>query len=157
MSAVFDREVTLFFQAIDQDIVVASVTGECSSGSYTEYSFKLPINPYGRYGVSKNDDLIIQAFGAEGDTNSPWVLYTYKHPVKGVFGKPIATTPLELYPADGEEVYDAIAGDGDHIWGSQVYGRQGGTREFAYPQGGKSIRKVDVPPGEVAVFPPLVP
>jgi len=157
VSAVFDKEGTLFFQAIDQDIVVASLTGECDSGTYREYSFKLPINPVSRYGISKSDDIIIQANGSDDDINSPWVLYTYKHPVDGVFGKPIATTPLQLYPSSGEEVYDAIAADGNHIWGSQAGGNKGGTREFAYPQGGKSIRTVDVPPGEVAVFPPLVP
>jgi hypothetical protein len=157
VSAVFDKEGTLFFQAIDQDIVVASVTGECGSGTYREYSFKLPINPVSRYGISKDDNIIIQANGSDDDTNSPWVLYTYKHPVNGVFGKPIATTPMELYPPDGEEVYDASIADGTHIWGSQAGGTKGGTREFAYPQGGKSIRVVDVPPGEVAVFPPLVP
>jgi len=157
VSAVFDAEGTLFFQAFGQNLFVASVTGECSSGTYTEYSFKQPINPVERYGISKDDNLIIQANGSDDNINSPWVLYTYKHPVNGVFNKPVATTPLQLYPASGEEVYDAISGDGDHIWGSQAFGKQGGTREFAYPQGGKSTRMVDVPPGEVAIFPPLVP
>jgi hypothetical protein len=163
-AAVFDREGTLYFQVFDTgpNGTLASVAGECKATTYTDLSFKSPIYPYGKLGISRDDDIIVQSFGSpdeKKDALSVWPLYTYAHPINGVFGDPIATTPLETYGGgpDGEEGFEALTSDGSHLLGSLVFGGGGGIHLFRYPQGGRSERVINVANGSVAVFPPIVP
>jgi hypothetical protein len=123
-----------------QNDSVSSTSGECSATKSVSLSFRKPIYPYGKLGVTKNDNIVVQSYGSpdyEQNAFSVWPLYTYARPINGVFGDPIATTPLENYGGgpDGEEVFDGMTTDGSHLWGSLGAGEAGGVRLFKYPQG----------------------
>jgi len=160
-SATFDREGTLFFLAgSGTTLTIYSLSGGCQARTAVELSFKHPIYPYGTYGVTKDDSIVVQSFGSpttRNDTNSPWPIYTYAHPVNGQFGDPLTTTVLRMYGNDKYKVEQmlALGSDGATLWGFSNL--PSGVRLFRYPQGGGSIRTINTAPGGLAVFPPLVP
>jgi hypothetical protein len=166
-SAAFDREGTLFFQSANGgNIGIYSVANECQATTVTPLTFTNPIYPYGQIFVNKDDNIVIQSYGSPPAllaanalpvTNSPWPIYTYAHPINGVFAAPIATTVLQQYGKniDAPEQMWGMGSDGKTLWGASDL--RAGLRLFKYPAGGPSLQTIDTPPGWVAVVPPLIP
>jgi len=150
----FDGEGTLFLVAGTNSgkTTVASIAGECSATTAVADSFVEPIDPYALVTVNADDDIVIQDFSVKS-----WPVYTYKHPVKGVFSKPVSTTVLA--PSNGSAPQALLLGvDGRSIWGA-FFETFAPLSLYRYPAGGVPIQSIH---GlryiwSVATFPALVP
>jgi len=134
----------------DNGSFIASISGACGDGPVKVLTFKKPFKYFAEFTFNANDDLVIQA--TLSPNNCP--IYTYRHPINGQVGLPIATTTLAPYRGE-TPFFQTFTSDGRHLLagGFQAVG------QYRYPAGGgpEWVRADGAGLSDASVVPPLRP
>ncbi len=146
----FDSKGNLFVDGFDTsgNVVVGEITGGCKATTITTLKVGNAIAFAGGVQVTKDDDVAVQ------DQES-LAIYTYKPPVKGSLGMPIATT---TFKGAGDPVGFAFTATGKNVWTADA--GLSVADEYAYPAGGSPVFSISgsmLEPISVAVTPVEVP
>jgi hypothetical protein len=146
----FDSKGNLFVDGTDAagNVLVGEVTGGCEATTIATLKVGNAISFPGGVQVTKNDDIAIQ------DQQSV-AICTYKPPVKGSLGMPIAMT---TFKGAGDPVGFAFTSTGKDVWTADV--SLVAADEYAYPAGGSPVFSISKPmlqPDSVVVTPAEVP
>jgi hypothetical protein len=125
----FDSKGDLFVDGEDRagKTVVGEITGGCKANSIAPLKVGNVIAFPGAVQVTKTDDVAVS--DQEGGS-----IYTYKPPVQGSLGAPIATTPLT---GSSDVIAFAFGSNGKDLWTADAV--LGVADEYAYPAGGSPV------------------
>lgn len=146
----FDSKGDLFVDGDDTsgNVVVGEITGGCKATTITTLKVGNTLSFPGGVQVTTNDDVAVQ------DQESV-AIYTYKPPVKGSLGVPIATT---TFRGAGDPVGFAFTSNGKDVWTADAV--LVAADEYAYPAGGSPVFSISgnmLEPTSIAVLPVEVP
>jgi hypothetical protein len=125
----FDSKGNLFIDGLDNsgNGLVGEIAGGCSAKTITTLKLGNSVAFPGPIQVTNKDDIVI-------DDQGTTTIYTYKPPVKGSLGKPIATTPLG---GASDPTAFAFTSSGKDLW--TVDAGLDTLDEYAYPAGGSPV------------------